>query len=158
MYQTNWKFIKAQFRFWENQQLYKLLKDHFCLLPQYPACMLSTNCCEYTCTRVAITTKLTQSKSITHRVHCMVHNNVWSYILQTTIMSNLLSTKLIVVSALVPDQWSFSHVHRGILQLQLVTVTVWHHMLRTIRYVQTKQSQTVPFLTAGQKNPQEYYV
>ena len=38
--------LKAQFQL-ENQQL--LLKDHFCLLPQYPTCMLSTNFCEYAC-------------------------------------------------------------------------------------------------------------
>ena len=49
----------------------------------------------------------------------------------------------VVVSVLVEDQYysSFGHKHRGILQLLHATY---------ILHVQTKQSQTVPFLTAGQ--------
>ena len=85
-----------------NQQL--LLKNHFCLLPQYPSCMLSTNC-EYTCTRV-------------NSLH--MEYIAWYIIMfEATYYQLLLLYYNVVVSVLVADQCSFSHKHRarGILQL-----------------------------------------
>ena len=98
---SNKRKLKAQFQL-ENQQL--LLKDHFCLLPQYPTCMLSTNFCEYAC--------LYQSSYYhKYRVNPLHIEYIAWYIImfEATHYKLLLHYYNVVMSELVTDQCSLSH-------------------------------------------------